>query len=185
MRDLIAVDPKVMRGKPVVAGTRITVEYILEQLGQGRTVDELVDTHPRVTREGVMAAVAYAIDALRAERVVAAGESRPELRARYGTDGDTVMHIGVEGGDLEPEREHPGSSVMLARVHTWDRVVVKTVVKGQNTIRYFEAVPSRGANEQEIRVGSLYVRGRIDLVRKLNRTQDALAAWKAWQAAPH
>lgn len=72
MRDQITVDPAVMCGKPVVSGTRITVEYVLEQLGHGRTVAELLDGHPRLTRDGIEAAVAYAIDALRAERVVGA-----------------------------------------------------------------------------------------------------------------
>ena len=72
MRDLITVDPNVMTGKPVVAGTRLTVEYILDQLGHGHSVEELLAGHPRLTREGIEAAVQYAIDALRAERVVSA-----------------------------------------------------------------------------------------------------------------
>jgi uncharacterized protein (DUF433 family) len=72
MRDMITVDPNIMTGKPVVAGTRITVEYILEQLGYGHTVEELLDGHPRLTREGIQAAVNYALDALRTERVVRA-----------------------------------------------------------------------------------------------------------------
>lgn len=71
MPDLITVDPKIMCGKPVVAGTRITVEHVLDQLGHGHTIQELLEGHPRLTREGIEAAVAYAIDALRAERVVA------------------------------------------------------------------------------------------------------------------
>jgi len=61
-----------MGGKPVVAGTRITVEYVLEQLALGHSTQELLQGHPRLTREGIEAAVRYAIDALRAERVVAA-----------------------------------------------------------------------------------------------------------------
>jgi len=72
MTDLITVNADVMLGKPVVAGTRVTVEYILEQLGHGHTIEELLDGHPRLTRAGVEAAVQYAIDALRAERVVTA-----------------------------------------------------------------------------------------------------------------
>jgi uncharacterized protein (DUF433 family) len=72
MADLIVVDPEVMLGKPVVAGTRITVEHILEQLGHGHSVDELLAGHARLTREGVGTAIQYAIDAVRAERVVTA-----------------------------------------------------------------------------------------------------------------
>lgn len=72
MTDLITVNADVMLGKPVVAGTRVTVEYILEQLGHGHSIEELLRGHPRLTRAGVEAAVQYAIDALRAERVVTA-----------------------------------------------------------------------------------------------------------------
>jgi uncharacterized protein (DUF433 family) len=72
MRDLITVDPNIMAGKPVVAGTRLTVEYILGQLGHGHTVEELLAGHPRLTRDGIEAAVQYAIDVLRSERVVSA-----------------------------------------------------------------------------------------------------------------
>jgi uncharacterized protein (DUF433 family) len=53
----IVSDPEVMMGKPVVIGTRITVELILEKLGAGETVDQIVEAHPRLTREGVLAAL--------------------------------------------------------------------------------------------------------------------------------
>ncbi len=56
---LITLDPKVMMGKPVIAGTRITVEHILEELAAGATVDELLDAHPRLTIEAIHAALAY------------------------------------------------------------------------------------------------------------------------------
>ena len=66
---LIASDPKVMMGKPVVAGTRITVDLILEKLGSGESVDAVLEAHPRLTREGILAALRYAAQALRAEVV--------------------------------------------------------------------------------------------------------------------
>ena len=59
--DLITCDPSVMMGKPVVAGTRITVELILEKLAAGETVEEILDAHPQLTREGVIAAIQYAV----------------------------------------------------------------------------------------------------------------------------
>lgn len=65
MPDLITSDPKVMMGKPVIAGTRITVEHILEELAQGSTIEELLESHPRLTREAVQAALAYALEVLR------------------------------------------------------------------------------------------------------------------------
>ncbi|HEX5726662.1 MAG TPA: DUF433 domain-containing protein [Longimicrobiaceae bacterium] len=69
MQRLIISDPKVMMGKPVVAGTRITVELILEKLAAGEQVDQLLDEHPRLTRAGVYAALAFAAEALRADVV--------------------------------------------------------------------------------------------------------------------
>jgi uncharacterized protein (DUF433 family) len=61
--------PDVMMGKPVIAGTRITVELILEKLAAGETVDEILNAHPRLTADGVLAALAFAAKALRADVV--------------------------------------------------------------------------------------------------------------------
>lgn len=69
MRTLIVSDPQVMMGKPVIAGTRITVELILEKLAAGERVEDLLDAHPRLTREGINAALQFAADALRADVV--------------------------------------------------------------------------------------------------------------------
>ena len=65
--ELIQSDPSVMMGKPVVAGTRITVELILEKLSAGETIEQLLEAHPRLTREGVLAALRFAAEALRAD----------------------------------------------------------------------------------------------------------------------
>jgi uncharacterized protein (DUF433 family) len=64
---LIQSDPSVMMGKPVVAGTRVTVELILEKLGAGETIDQVLEEHPRLTRQGVLAAVRFGGEALRAD----------------------------------------------------------------------------------------------------------------------
>ena len=56
-------------GKPVVAGTRITVELILEKLAAGETMEKILDAHPRLTREAVYAALGFAASALRADVV--------------------------------------------------------------------------------------------------------------------
>lgn len=63
----IVSDPNVMMGKPVVAGTRITVELILEKLAAGETIEQILDAHPRLTREAIWAALAFAKEALRAD----------------------------------------------------------------------------------------------------------------------
>lgn len=63
----VTTDPDVMMGKPVVEGTRITVESILDELGAGLTIEQLLEAHPRLTREGVLAAVRFGADVLRAD----------------------------------------------------------------------------------------------------------------------
>lgn len=56
---LIVSDPNLMMGKPVIAGTRITVELILEELAAGTSVAELIAGHPSLTPEAVTAATEY------------------------------------------------------------------------------------------------------------------------------
>jgi len=64
---LIISDPKIMMGKPVVAGTRITVELILEKLAAGETFENLLEAHPRLTMVGIRAAIKFAAEALHAD----------------------------------------------------------------------------------------------------------------------
>lgn len=66
---LIVSDPAIMMGKPVVAGTRITVELILEKLSAGETVNQLLSAHPRLTSEGISAALAFAAEVLKTDVV--------------------------------------------------------------------------------------------------------------------
>jgi uncharacterized protein (DUF433 family) len=73
----IVSDPKVMMGKPVVAGTRITVELILEKLSAGETTEQLLEAHPRLTREAIQAALAFAAQALRADVVYPIAQPAP------------------------------------------------------------------------------------------------------------
>ena len=74
-RQLILSDPNVMMGKPVVAGTRITVELILEKLSAGETIEQILEAHPRLTREAIQAALAFAAEALRADVVYPIAET--------------------------------------------------------------------------------------------------------------
>lgn len=64
-RPFITSDPTIMMGKPVIAGTRITVEHILEELAAGATTEDLLDAHPRLTREAVQAVLAYALNVVK------------------------------------------------------------------------------------------------------------------------
>ena len=69
MKQTIVSDPDILMGKPVVAGTRITVELILDKLAAGETIEQILEAHPRLTREGISAALAFAAAALRADVV--------------------------------------------------------------------------------------------------------------------
>ena len=60
----IAVDPKVMVGKPVIRGTRLTVEYILNLLAHGATVEEILQEYKGLTHEDIRACILFASKAL-------------------------------------------------------------------------------------------------------------------------
>ena len=66
---LISSDEGTTLGKPVVVGTRITVEHILEKLACGETIAEVLENHPPLTEEGVQAALAFAAEATRSTAV--------------------------------------------------------------------------------------------------------------------
>ena len=66
----IEIDPAIMLGKPVIRGTRITVETILRKLGEGASDNELLDAYPRLTIEDIRAAIRYAADSLAHEEIV-------------------------------------------------------------------------------------------------------------------
>ena len=72
--DRIALDPAIMLGKPVIRGTRITVEQILRELGAGMATEEILAAHPRLTADDIRAAQTFAADWL-AEEAVALAEA--------------------------------------------------------------------------------------------------------------
>jgi uncharacterized protein (DUF433 family) len=65
MNPHVKSDPAIMLGKPVIAGTRITVELILEKLAAGETIDDLLLDYPQLTREAVSAALRFALQVMR------------------------------------------------------------------------------------------------------------------------
>jgi uncharacterized protein (DUF433 family) len=71
MDDRVAIvsDPRVMMGKAVIAGTRITVELILEKLAAGETTAQILAAHPRLTPAAISAALDFAKDTLRADTI--------------------------------------------------------------------------------------------------------------------
>ena len=66
----IDINPQVMLGKPVIRGTRITVEIILEQISAGSSTEEILVEYPRLTREDVLATVAYAREILSTDEII-------------------------------------------------------------------------------------------------------------------
>jgi uncharacterized protein (DUF433 family) len=68
--DRIEFNPKVMMGKPVIRGTRLTVELILRKLSEGASEKELLEAYPRLSREDIQAAIRFAADTLAHEETV-------------------------------------------------------------------------------------------------------------------
>ena len=66
----IEMRPDVMLGKPVIRGTRVTVELVLRKLAEGLTPEDLLDGYPRITRAAVQAATQFAAATLAHEEVV-------------------------------------------------------------------------------------------------------------------
>lgn len=76
LNDRIEINPKVMFGKPVIKGTRITVEQILRKLAGGMTVDDILADHPHLLPDDVYAAVTFAADYMAQEEMILANGQR-------------------------------------------------------------------------------------------------------------
>ena len=76
MFERVEINPAVMFGKPVIKGTRITVEHILRKLAGGMTVSEIIADHPHLVPDDVYAAAAFAADYLAQEEIVFADGQR-------------------------------------------------------------------------------------------------------------
>jgi len=68
-QDRISVNPKVLVGKPTIKGTRIAVEFVVDLLGRGWTVEQVLREYDHLTPEDIQACLAYASDVLKSERV--------------------------------------------------------------------------------------------------------------------
>jgi len=69
----ISINPEIMFGKPVIAGTRITVDLILRKVAGGMTVNQILADHPHLSIADIYAAVEFAADYLAQEEIVFAG----------------------------------------------------------------------------------------------------------------
>lgn len=68
-KDRIVIDPNVLVGKPIIKGTRISVEFVVDLLGRGWSVEQILKEYDHLTREDIQACLAYAGDMLKSERV--------------------------------------------------------------------------------------------------------------------
>jgi uncharacterized protein (DUF433 family) len=68
-KNFIEVNPKVIMGKSVIKGTRLTVKLILVSIASNKTVENILASHPRLTRESISAALAFGADALKGENI--------------------------------------------------------------------------------------------------------------------
>ena len=72
-KERIAVDPAILVGKPVVKGTRLAVDFIIELLAEGWSETQILENYPGLTIQDVRACLAYATESLRAEKVYRLG----------------------------------------------------------------------------------------------------------------
>ncbi len=68
--DRIVTNPKILGGKPIIRGTRLSVEFILELLASGMTKSEILEDYPHITEEDIYAVLQYAAHALKSEAYV-------------------------------------------------------------------------------------------------------------------
>lgn len=68
-KDRIVINPEILAGKPVIKGTRIAVEFILDLMASGWNDEKILENYPQLKKEDVIAALRYAAETLRAEKV--------------------------------------------------------------------------------------------------------------------
>ena len=66
----IEINPKIMMGKPVIKGTRITVEQVLENLAANSSIEDVLTAHPHLTKEQIHAALTFAAESLRGDEIL-------------------------------------------------------------------------------------------------------------------
>jgi len=68
--DRVTINPDVMLGKPVIKGTRVPVELIVRKLGEGASVEDLLEAYPNLKKEDILAALLYAAEYMRNETFI-------------------------------------------------------------------------------------------------------------------
>lgn len=70
-KERIIIDQEVLVGKPVIKGTRISVDFILELLGNGWSYEQIIENYPQLTKEDILAAISYSAEILKDEKTYA------------------------------------------------------------------------------------------------------------------
>lgn len=70
----IVVDPEILVGKPIIKGTRISVELILDRVADGWTMEDILESYPHITRDDVLAALSFAAELFKEETFIAVGK---------------------------------------------------------------------------------------------------------------
>ena len=76
-KDRITVDPAILVGKPIIKGTRISVELIMDRFSDGWTMEDILASYPHIKRDDVLAALSFATEIFREERFVAVSKATP------------------------------------------------------------------------------------------------------------
>lgn len=75
-QDRIVSDPDILLGKPTIKGTRISVELLIDRLADGWSMEDILTSYPHITREDVLAALAFVAEIYKEESFVARGKAR-------------------------------------------------------------------------------------------------------------
>ncbi|MEA3255415.1 MAG: DUF433 domain-containing protein [Candidatus Altiarchaeota archaeon] len=70
LRNRIVVNPKIMVGKPVIKGTRIPVDAIIQRIADGMSINEILEDYPNLKKDDVRVALSYSVDLVRGEYIV-------------------------------------------------------------------------------------------------------------------
>ena len=70
----IVVDPKILTGKPIIKGTRISVEFILDRTADGWSLEDILESYPHLKREDVLAAHSFAAELFKEDTFIAIGK---------------------------------------------------------------------------------------------------------------
>jgi len=78
MSNRITFDQKILSGKPIIKGTRISVEFILELLSSGMSAEDIITEYPHLKKEDILAAIDYAVKTIKQEEIIFPAELKKQ-----------------------------------------------------------------------------------------------------------